>query len=114
MVVPLAMVRVMLEPLLTVRLMITVLNVIPLASMEVLAAVAPSKVTVPPLSVKVGEPDFVKLSEIVNDPDEFGAVKFPPERVKVPFTSTVPELPVKVPDETVRPALKVWVADPAV
>ena len=71
---------------------------------------APSRVTVPPLASHVGAPDLVKFFSILNAPAADGAVKVPPERVKSPpFTSTIPLAPVKVPLETVSPALNVWV-----
>ena len=73
----------------------------------------PSRVTVPELWVKV-PPEWVKLGETLNVPDEDGAVRVPEEMVRVPLISTVPELPVNVPPDTVKPPLKVWVAVEAV
>ena len=79
------------------RLIATELKVIPLASMEVLAAMEPSRVSIPPLALNVGVPDLVKEPATVKVPDAFGAVNVPPEIVKFPFTSKVTAPAVQVP-----------------
>lgn len=66
------------------------------------AVVAPSKVTVPLLALKVGEPEMVRLPAKVIVA-EVGALKVPPDMVKSPFKSapegklSVPALCVTVP-----------------
>lgn len=50
-------------------------------------ALPPSKVTVPPLALKVGEPEIVNAPAIVIVP--LGAVKPPELKIKVLFKSTV-------------------------
>ena len=81
----------------------------------VVFVLTPSKVTVPELCVNVGDPDLVKLPEIVNAPDALGAVKIPAEITKSPLTSNVTAPEVKVPAAMVKVAvtmLTLWVMTP--
>ena len=61
------------------RLMITLLKVMPDASMDELARTSPSNAITPPFAFHVGLPDFTKLPVML--PVEVGAVKVPPEMV---------------------------------
>ena len=67
---------------------------------------------VPELWVKV-PPEWVKLVETLNVPDEEGAVKVPDDISTAPLTSTVPLDPVNVPPDTVS-EVAVTVPDDAV
>ena len=61
-------------------------------------AVEPSKVTVPPLALKIGEPETDKAPAIVKLVAE-GAVNVPPVRVTLPLKSRVPALALKTPPD---------------
>ena len=78
----------------------------PEASTELLPG-PPSKVTIPELWVNTGEPDLVKLVEIVKLPEALGAVKVPPERLKWRLTSkvTAPAVHAQVPAPRVMVAV---------
>ena len=81
---------------------------------EIIDVPVVSKVTVPELWVNVPL-EWSKFPEILNVPEEPGAVNTPLDSVKLPFTSTTLfEAPVNVPPLTVKPPLNVCVQVEAV